>query len=97
MLQALEGINGTTSSDPLLQMLDGATATTTTDPLLQMMESTNDTTGTDDTESMFNSNFAMMDALQGSDAFAGGNATSNALAMLQALNNNNSADVQAVL
>jgi len=95
-LQLMNSANGTASNDPLLQALQGINGTSTNDPLIQMMDSANATTGTDDTESMFNGNFAVLDALQSANAFAGGN-SSNALAMLQALNSSNSAALQAGL
>ena len=107
MLQALEDMYGTNANDSLLQLLGGTGDASSTDPLLDMVGGTDGTNtddplldsleGTDDTtDGMFDSNLAMFEALQGAN---GGSATaqSNALAMLQALNNNDSTLLQTEL
>ncbi|MGB7566260.1 MAG: hypothetical protein WBM07_00255 [Chitinivibrionales bacterium] len=107
MLQALEGMYGTNANNSLLQLLGGTDDTSSTDPLLEMLSGTDGTNtvnplldspdGTDDTtDGMFDSNLAMFEALQGAN---GGSATaqSNALAMLQALNSNDSTLLQTEL
>jgi len=91
MLQALQNMFGTSdASDPVLQLLsssDGADGTSMDDPLLDPSSNT-----TDDLGSMFNGEFAVLQALQGTNCpQAGGSSasSSNDLAMLQALNTNN--------
>ena len=104
LLQMLDGTGSTDSSDPLLQAFGGTSSTSTEDPLLQALDSADGTTDTTDSMgSLFDSNLALTEAMQGiQNPSAGGTANSadsisNTFAMLQALNNNNSSLLQSTL